>query len=736
MTGDSVTILTHENALATKRFWLSKGNKAVEGYGNGKWFSAEEVPVNGIHELAELLTILATEPHKFVIRGQAIPGHDLTRVRRAKNKSVDGPPCFREVPHRWVMIDADKALPLDQCEDIDLRLPGHAEVGIKRLLNVLPECLRGVTCFWQLSSQAGFKPGVRAHLWFWLDRPIGQTELDRWSSDVNDGKEILDPSVFRTVQPNYTANPVFDIGLVDELPVRCGVIRGSRDSVSLPRATGGDQAWRKWLEELKSPLVEKIHDYIRNAACSYFFTKGPDVDSAPLLAAMRIARDEAEENQQRQGDYPDSKLLAEIESGRAYAKARAAAGENLLRAQNGIPLATVGNAMAILTSDDAWRGVLGYNERTLDVVFLKEPPFEAGQSGQRGSLPRKLTDKDQQRLAAWFERNHQMPIRSHIAWDAAIAVAEENSFEPVREWLEGLAWDAVPRLDSWLVDLANVLDGPYARRVGPLWMISAAARVYDPGCKVDTMLILEGPQGYRKSSLLEALAMRPEWFTDQLPRDLEKEAKQQIHGPLILEIAELHAFSRKEASAINQFLTVKRDRFRAPYGRAPADHARRGIFAGSTNKEYYLQDETGGRRFWPVKVLSPISMPKVMAVREQLWAEAVARYKAGEAWHVESEDPLFQKEQDERFDSDEWEEAIQEAIIKGSQSLVYNASTDKILPGAQRLKIPQLLEHVFNKPIGQHNKSEQLRVAKILTRMKWHKIRSGDNGELRFWVPK
>lgn len=210
-------------------------------------------------------------------------------------------------------------------------------------------------------------------------------------------------------------------------------------------------------------------------------------------------------------------------------------------------------------------------------------------------------------------------------------VARQNAFHPVRDYLDGLQWDGTPRLDSWLTTYAQAQDSDYVRGVAAIVLIAAVRRVRQPGVKFDTMLVLEGGQGSSKSSLLAMLATRPEWFNDNAPLGASaREAAEQLQGRLIVEIAELAGMSRREVEEVKAFLSRSTDRARAAYARSVTDVPRQCILVGTTNSERYLRDETGNRRFWPVKV-GTIDLDALARDLDQIWAEAAVREAQGES---------------------------------------------------------------------------------------------------------
>jgi Virulence-associated protein E len=208
----------------------------------------------------------------------------------------------------------------------------------------------------------------------------------------------------------------------------------------------------------------------------------------------------------------------------------------------------------------------------------------------------------------------------------------------VRAHFECLVWDGAPRLDTWLTDYFHAQDSAYIRAIGPRDLISAVARIYRPGCKVDNLPIFEGPQGKQKSEALRTLVIRDAWFTDRLSHLASKDAALEPVGVLSAEIAEMEALSRASSSTAKSFLSRRNDRFRPPYGKHMVSLPRQLVFAATINPPAggYLKDPTGARRFWPVACRGMVDREGLEQVRHQLWAEAGHRFKAGASWWLET----------------------------------------------------------------------------------------------------
>jgi putative DNA primase/helicase len=217
--------------------------------------------------------------------------------------------------------------------------------------------------------------------------------------------------------------------------------------------------------------------------------------------------------------------------------------------------------------------------------------------------------------------------------------------------LRGLAWDGKPRLDTWLRDYVGAEQSAYKRAVGSRWMIGAVARALRPGCKMDNVLLFEGAQGKFKSTVFDVLGGA--WFQDTCPDIGKKDALENLRGAWVIEMGELSAMRAAEIEPMKAFIAARQDRYRPSYGRRAANYPRTCVFAGTTNGEKYLKDDEN-RRFWPVSV-GAIDIPALRRDRDQLWAEAVHRFKAGEQWWLNAEETIDAVgEQAARKADDEW----------------------------------------------------------------------------------
>ena len=271
----------------------------------------------------------------------------------------------------------------------------------------------------------------------------------------------------------------------------------------------------------------------------------------------------------------------------------------LLRSDKGEPKRCLANVMHIFSMHPEWSSVLAFDAFGLAVVTRKRPPMRPQDAPHEYKLG-DWTDEDSARTAAWFatEVGFEPPI-AHI--DQAVgAVARKHTVHPVRDYLSSLTWDGTPRIDGFASRYLGAYASPYSAAVGRRWLISAVARVFEPGCKVDSLLALEGKQGIGKSTALRVLTGAA-WFADTGIAIGDKDSYQALRRKWIYEFSELASIRGRDIERVKSFLSSQVDTYRASYGRRTQDHPRQVVFAGSTNEAHYLADPSGSRRFWPLR---------------------------------------------------------------------------------------------------------------------------------------
>jgi putative DNA primase/helicase len=373
--------------------------------------------------------------------------------------------------------------------------------------------------------------------------------------------------------------------------------------------------------------------------------------------------------------------------------------DHLARTEGGALIAHMSNVEMILGNDERWSGVISYSAFSSKIVKQRAAPY----GGEMGDW----ADIDDTRVMKWLAQQYNLRVKPSSVIEAVSVVAHDHAFHPVREYLQKLEWDREPRLADWLTSVMGVAPTEYTSKVGKRWMISAVARVMRPGCKADSVLILEGAQGAGKSTAMRILG--GDWFMDTPFALGDKDGFQAIRGKWIVELGELDSFNKAESTKAKQFFSASTDTYRESYGRRTNDVPRQCVFVGTTNQDEYLKDATGNRRYWPV-ACTKVDTDKLQEIRDQLWAEAMFCYLAGEIWWVNREEAeMFAEAQDERFVVDEWEGPI----LTWLEESQIGATTTGAEVLSQALKLD----------FGHWGKPEQMRVGAIMHRLGWRRVR-------------
>lgn len=360
-------------------------------------------------------------------------------------------------------------------------------------------------------------------------------------------------------------------------------------------------------------------------------------------------------------------------------------------------LCRAANLMKILENDANWKGRLRFDE------------FRQGVTDGEAEW----ADHHTIELKAWLEQTWITgEVKTGVVREAVETVAQRHAYHPVKEWLDSLQWDQVERIPAFFTDHCGVPAHPYSCAVAHSLFVSAVARIYQPGCKVDTMVVLEGAQGLGKSRLVQAL-FGPRWHCDITQEPGSLDFYQNLRGKWIGEFSELSAMGKADQNKVKQALTQTHDTYRASYGHYSRTYPRQFVFIGNTNKAEYLADETGARRYLPIEC-TEINPEAVEAIREQLWAEAVHRYRAGEKWW---DIPDAEREQERRYQMDSWQELIQPWLAGKTKVLISEVLSDALLIKADR-----------------HDRSAQTRVGNILRRLKWAPKQETGGDRRRFYV--
>ena len=365
------------------------------------------------------------------------------------------------------------------------------------------------------------------------------------------------------------------------------------------------------------------------------------------------------------------------------------------------------NSVRVLQHDPIWQGKIWYDE------FLKRI-LTVGGNGQ----PREWSDADDVALSLYLQRTVGLTrVGTKTANEAATYVAKSDVRNECKEWLLSRQWDGILRLETFMSDAFGTPQDAYHAAVSRNWLISIVARVLRPGCKVDTMPVFEGSQGAGKSSALALLGGK--WFVECHESVLSKDFYQVLDGHMLVEISEMHSFTKSEVERVKGVISCQVDRYRAPYDRRAESHPRAAVLSGTTNRDDWHRDDTGGRRFWPI-FCHEISQDYIINQRDNLFAEAVAAFQAGANWwEMPDLDTKFEVEK--RRETDSWEATIEIWCRKMNV-----------------LRMHHLLIEALGIEVARQTMADQKRAGKCLRVLGWASRVTRSEGEKieRVWVRK
>lgn len=423
------------------------------------------------------------------------------------------------------------------------------------------------------------------------------------------------------------------------------------------------------------------------------------------------------------------------------------------RNDKGVITPTLFNTLHVLEGDSLWRGVLAFDQFSYRITKRRPPPVQPATEGE-------WADIDDVRLQVYLTKTYGFEPRKTTVMDAVMQEAYMHPFHPVREYLDALVWDGTPRLPELLGERWGALYTPgaaalrredagaalrlgkYLELAGTKWLVGAVARIFKPGCKLDTMLVFEGGQGDFKSTAIRAL-FGDEWFSDSKLTIGDKDALAQMQGKWAYEMAEMDAHRKADDTAFKQFITTQVDRVRWHYGKRAEDVPRQCIFVGTTNMSQYGKDETGMRRIWPLEV-GQVDLKYLRDHRDQIWAEALVRFREGATWWVDkrvsvlepddnpeldrhwTEWDLFDEQGDARQNVDAWEEPIVKYLNENNKN---PAGGQVYYTTAQLMGSALLLDKARWTPL------EQKRVGAIMRRLGFRTKKVGPkNARVNGWV--
>jgi hypothetical protein len=378
------------------------------------------------------------------------------------------------------------------------------------------------------------------------------------------------------------------------------------------------------------------------------------------------------------------------------------------------PLSIVANAVTVLR--EVMPDTFAYDEM-LRASLLMRPL-----ANESNFKPRPITDNDVTAVQVKLQKLALRRITKDAVHQAVDLRAEVCAFHPVQVYLNSLKWDRVPRMSKLFSRYFGARNTRYTRSVSRWFLIGMVARIFEPGCKLDHLPVIEGAQGILKSTACRIIG--GEWFSDNLPDiTVGKDAAQHLRGKWLIEISEMHALNRAETTQLKSFISRQEERYRPAYGRREVHEPRQCCFAGTTNHDTYLRDETGARRFWPIEAGS-IDVKALARDRDQLFAEATARYREGWSWwpNKDFERTVIVPIQASRYEPDDaWEALISAWLAEPEQTKV------------GKVTIGGILREVLGFEKSRIGTTEERRVAKILILLGWRRLPK-DGGGNRWWT--
>ena len=289
----------------------------------------------------------------------------------------------------------------------------------------------------------------------------------------------------------------------------------------------------------------------------------------------------------------------------------------------------------ILSANEFIKNCLRYNLFTHDIEIQERPEWSKFLS------PGDILDNEALiDIRYYLETVCELEADSRLVSDACYILASRNTYHPVKEYIEKEKWDGIKRLDEWLIHTVGCEDNIYNQLAGKRLLIAAVNRVYNPGCKFDHMMILEGPQGIGKSTMIEELAGN--FYIDVSFEHKDKDLVDTMRQGMLIEVSELTGMNKKEIDWLKSFITRKTDVIRLPYAHRSKPFKRNCVFIGTYNpsgNNTYLNDDTGNRRFWPIEC-RVINLEYIKENKHQLWAEALECFKAKEPYYIFEEEAI------------------------------------------------------------------------------------------------
>lgn len=726
---DQITILRSRGLLMAKR-WLSDGT--IEPYSQAKHFTWEQREIGDIHALSKLLSELEHEPYACIIRGAPKPGSPKT-IRRLIESIDDNPLHF-------ICIEVDNYRPL-----LSDALDGES-AALEFISECLPFEFHDASFHWQLSNSAGAsgKEGIfKGHIWFWLDTPYDSPTLKAWAK-VH--APTVDRAVLQPVQVHYTSAPLFEDGVVDPVGQRSGFChltfdkvplyidtdsldiraqgvrqRGERLDVEDPQADWIEAKWETWgtLANggilVSCPFETEHSGGAQGDTSTCYFPAGTNgYAEGSWVCLHNSCRDRPQGEFRQKCGYTDSQFssLAAPEPETPKVNGHHLNGHKIvdplvlppfLRNGAGKIETCLINVASALTSPRVSHLNIRYD------VF-KDAVVCADHGTDQW---RPFKDVDYTKLRVAMEHVGLKSVGRELIRDGVHMVAQDHTFDTAIDWIDGLTWDGIPRVETFWIDHFGVLDDKsgYARAVGRYIWTALAGRVLEPGVQADMVPILTGRQGARKSTGVEALAPSPDLFTNMSFHEPDVERARKMRGKVVVELGELQGLKSRDAEEILAWVTRKEEHWTPKFMEMTTNYKRRFIMIATTNQDDFLDNPDGERRWLPLAVgrasgFKQVDTKRLAAVRDQLWAEGKTLFEAeGVQW--QDAERLARGQHGQWKADDGW----RAAIVRWLDASDMSGSTPRDRP---HLTLLDVAEGALGMPARTMKWSDQRRVAKIL----------------------
>lgn len=746
---DQITVLRSRGLLMAKR-WLA--DETIEPYSRAKNFTHEQRTVEDIEALSDLLTQLENDPYACIVRGAPKPDQPQSIRRLLEN--------FDDRPLHAICIEVDNYTPL-------LSNPLDGEDAAREFIDeCLPAQFRDSRFHWQLSNSAGApgKEGLfKGHIWFWLQTPYDSPTLRAWAK-VH--APAVDRAVLQTVQVHYCAAPLFEEGVEDPVHKRSGFYRGGEDVVHLdintedldihlqgarqrgerlemddPQAEWLSSHWETWgtLANggmlVSCPFEAEHSGGAKGDTSTVFFPAGTNGYTESSWVCLHTScRDRSQGEFKQASGFLDQTFNAlaqppEPKVPSTHLNGKVIADPLILppfqRNGSGKIETCLINVKAALESPRVSHLTIRY-DTFKDALVCADVGTEQW---------RPFKDVDYTNLRYKMEEAGLKQVGREMIRDAVGMVAVDQAFDTAIDWVEGLTWDGVPRVETFWIDHFGVLDDAsgYARACARYTWSALAGRAMSPGVQADMVPILSGKMGLRKSRGVLAMAPGAEFATKMSFHEPDVERARKMRGRLVVELDELQGLKGRDAEEILSWVTRSEEHWTPKFMEMTTTYRRRFIMIATTNEEDFLDNPNGERRWLPLAVgrqegFRQVDTDRLAAVRNQLWAEGREIFlQGGVDW--------YEAERLARAQHGQWkaDDGWRAAIVRWLDCPDMSSTTPRDRP---HLTLLDVAEGGLGMPAKNMKWSDQRRIAKILKDEGYESEQRRVGGKpAKVWVP-